>query len=114
MVYAFCAILGVLVVGFTLEPLFREHEGLVYVDNLGETELESLLQKKEAIYENMKDLEFEYKIGKLSQEDYQKLRDEYQSEAASVLEQIDAIENSEEYNAQVEKEVEAKRRSGKR
>lgn len=109
MIYAFCAFLGIFVVGFTLAPLFQEKDAVVYVDNLGETELESLLQKKDAIYENMKDLEFEYKMGKLSEEDFQKLRDEYKAEAGIVLDRIDYIEHSEDYNALVEKEVASKR-----
>jgi hypothetical protein len=57
----------------------------------------------------MKDLEFEYKMGKLSEGDFQKLRDEFKSEAAAVLDRMDAIEHGEDYNALVEKEVEARR-----
>lgn len=114
MIYVFCALLGILVVVFTLEPLFRQGDSRVFIDNLGETELESLLQKKDAIYENMKDLEFEWKMGKLSEEDYQQLRDEYKAEAAQVLNRIDFIEHGEDYNALVEKEVEAQRRDMKR
>jgi hypothetical protein len=114
MIYAFCALLGILVVAFALEPLFRQSDSLVYIDNLGETELEGLLQKKDSIYENMKDLEFEWKMGKLSEEDFHKLRDEYKMEAALVLDRIDFIEHGEDYNALVEKEVDAKRRGTKR
>lgn len=113
MIYAFCALLGILIVGFTLEPLFRQRDSLIYIDNLGETELESLLQKKDAIYENMRDLEFEWKMGKLSEGDFQKLRDEYKAEAAAVLDRIDFIEHGEDYNALVEKEVETRRRETK-
>lgn len=113
MIYVFCTILGILVVAFTLEPLFRQRDSLVYVDNLGETELESLLQKKDAIYENMKDLEFEWKMGKLSEEDFHKLRDEYKTEAALVLDRMDFIEHGEDYNALVEKEVDSKRRGAR-
>ena len=109
MIYICCAFLGIFVVGFTLAPLFQEKDAVVYVDNLGETELESLLQKKDAIYENMKDLEFEYKMGKLSEEDFHKLRDEYKAEAGIVFDRIDYIEHSEDYNALVEKEVTSKR-----
>ncbi|MDD5541985.1 MAG: hypothetical protein PHX83_02330 [Acidobacteriia bacterium] len=111
MIYAFCAIVGVLVLGFTLQPLFQQSNESIYIDNLGETELESLLQKKEAIYENMKDLEFEWKMGKLSEEDFHKLRDEFKAEAAQVLDRIDFIEHSEDYNALVERELAAKRQS---
>lgn len=110
MIYAFCALLGVFVLGFTLAPLFSERDPHIYIDNLGETELESLLQKKDAVYENLKDLELEWKMGKLSEEDFQKLREEYKHEAALLLSRIEFIEHGEDYNALLEKEVESKRR----
>lgn len=110
MIYLFCALLGIFVLGFTLAPLFGERDPQIYIDNLGETELESLLQKKEALYENMKDLEFEWKMGKLSEEDFHKLREEYKHEAALLLDRIDFVEHGEDYNALLDKELESKRR----
>src|SRR5262245_64117121 len=43
--------------------------------------LKKLLRRKETVYENIKDLDFEYKMGKLSDEDYNRLRNDYSNEA---------------------------------
>ena len=51
-----------------------------------------LLRKKETIYENIKDLDFEYKMGKLSQGDYERLNQDYLREAYQVDSQIESIQ----------------------
>lgn len=54
--------------------------------------LKRLLRRKETIYENIKDLDFEYKMGKLSDEDYQRLHQDYLTEAYGVVSRIEAIQ----------------------
>lgn len=49
-----------------------------------------LEQRKSQIYENLRDLQFEYRLGKLSDEDYQKTKVDLQRELAKVLAEIDA------------------------
>jgi len=49
--------------------------------------------RKAAIYENLRDLQFEYRVGKLSDEDYQRTKRELQAELAAVLADIDAIQS---------------------
>lgn len=51
-----------------------------------------LEQRKAQIYENLRDLQFEYRLGKLSDEDYQKTKLDLQRELAKVLAEIDAIQ----------------------
>ena len=51
-----------------------------------------LEQRKAQIYENLRDLQFEYRVGKLSDEDYQKTKLGLQSELARVLAEIDGIQ----------------------
>jgi hypothetical protein len=48
-------------------------------------------ERKAAIYENLRDLNFEYQLGKLSDEDYQKTKTGLQQELAKVLAAIDEI-----------------------
>jgi hypothetical protein len=50
-----------------------------------------LEEKKARIYENLRDLQFEYRVGKLSDEDYQKTKQSLQAELATVLAEIDAV-----------------------
>lgn len=51
-----------------------------------------LLERKEATYENLRDLNFEYKAGKLSDTDYDTLRASLEGEAASILAEIERLE----------------------
>jgi rRNA maturation endonuclease Nob1 len=48
-------------------------------------------ERKAAIYENLRDLQFEYRVGKLSDQDYQHTKKDLQRELASVLAEIDAL-----------------------
>jgi len=48
--------------------------------------------RKQQIYENLRDLQFEYRLGKLSDEDYQKTKLDLQRELAKVLAEIDAVQ----------------------
>lgn len=50
-----------------------------------------LEERKAQIYDNLRDLQFEYRLGKLSDEDYQKTKLGLQAELAKVLAEIDAI-----------------------
>lgn len=50
-----------------------------------------LEERKARIYENLRDLQFEYRVGKLSDDDYQKTKLDLQKELARVLAEIDAI-----------------------
>jgi len=48
-----------------------------------------LEERKAAIYENLRDLQFEYRVGKLSDADYQQTKLTLQKELATVLAAID-------------------------
>ena len=50
-----------------------------------------LEERKAQIYDNLRDLQFEYRLGKLSDEDYQKTKRDLQAELARVLAEIDAV-----------------------
>src|SRR3954453_9575542 len=48
-------------------------------------------ERKAAIYENLRDLQFEYRVGKLSDADYQITKQDLQKELASVLAELDRL-----------------------
>ena len=48
-------------------------------------------ERKAAIYENLRDLQFEYRLGKLSDEDYQHTKKDLQKELAAVLAEVDTL-----------------------
>jgi hypothetical protein len=51
-----------------------------------------LEERKAQIYENLRDLQFEFRLGKLSDADYQKTKVDLQLELAKVLAEIDALQ----------------------
>ncbi len=56
-----------------------------------ESPFQHLDERKAAIYENLRDLQFEYRVGKLSDEDYQSTKKDLQKELAGVLAEVDRI-----------------------
>jgi len=48
-------------------------------------------ERKAAIYENLRDLQFEYRLGKLSDNDYQLTKKDLQKELAAVLAEVDKV-----------------------
>jgi hypothetical protein len=52
-----------------------------------------LRERKDAVYENLRDLNFEYKAGKVPDADYQSLKTSLQDEAATLLAEIDQLES---------------------
>ena len=70
MLYLFCGLLGGAILTAICRPLFRREDTLESAI-LEETEWDLLQRKKEVALGNIQDLDFEYKCGKLSQEDYQ-------------------------------------------
>ena len=81
---------AVLVIGALVFTLF------IRADDLPEPEPESpvrhLEEKKSVIYENLRDLQFEYRLGKLSDPDYQQTKQDLQKELTAVLAEIDAVQ----------------------
>jgi len=52
-----------------------------------------LRERKEAVYENLRDLNFEFKAGKVPDADYASLKSSLQDEAATILAEITRLEN---------------------
>ena len=48
-------------------------------------------ERKAAIYENLRDLQFEYRVGKLSDNDYQLTKKDLQKELAVVMAEVDRV-----------------------
>jgi hypothetical protein len=53
-----------------------------------------LRERKDATYENLRDLNFEYKAGKLSEQDYAVQRASLEDEAAAILAEMESIEKA--------------------
>ncbi|MGC1782016.1 MAG: hypothetical protein WA708_05815 [Acidobacteriaceae bacterium] len=58
------------------------------------TRLEFLRERKDAIYENLRDLNFEYRAGKYPEEDYLAQRAGMENEAAQIVAEIEFLESN--------------------
>jgi hypothetical protein len=58
------------------------------------TRVSYLYERKEVVYENLRDLNFEYKSGKFTQADYEAMRLSMEAEAARVLAEIEMLESA--------------------
>ena len=57
------------------------------------TRLGYLYERKDVIYDNLRDLNFEYKAGKFPDGDFEAMRSTLEAEAAQVLGEIDQLES---------------------
>jgi hypothetical protein len=102
-----CALLTVIAGVYVLTPLFREPKGNLEVELLAETELDRLLNRKAIVYTNLKDLEFEYKMGRLSDADFKRLEAGYKGEAAAILQKLDQLGVEKDLDETIEKNIAA-------
>jgi hypothetical protein len=58
------------------------------------TRLAYLRERKEVVYENIRDLNFEYKAGKFPDADYRAMKNSLEEEAAAVLAEISRLEEA--------------------
>ena len=58
------------------------------------TKLDQLLERRDAIYDNLRDLRFEYRAGKFSDTDYEETKQLLEVEAAKVLSEMDTLTGS--------------------
>ena len=55
------------------------------------SKLDQLMERRDTIYENIRDLRFEYRAGKYSEGDYEAMKNSMETEAAMVLAEIDQV-----------------------
>jgi hypothetical protein len=55
------------------------------------TKLDQLLERRDMIYDNLRDLRFEYRSGKYSEGDFEAMKTALENEAAVVLAEIDQV-----------------------
>ena len=58
------------------------------------TRLSYLRERKDVIYENLRDLNFEHKSGKFPDSDYETMKASLEEEAAAVLSEMSRLENT--------------------
>lgn len=58
------------------------------------TRLDQLLERRDTIYDNLRDLRFEYRSGKYAEGDFEAMKTALENEAAMVLAEIDQVTES--------------------
>jgi hypothetical protein len=55
------------------------------------SKLDQLMERRDTIYDNLRDLRFEYRAGKYSEADFEVMKNAMETEAALVLAEIDQV-----------------------
>jgi len=84
-------VLTIVSVGFALWPVLTR-QNLAYSTSPSDTPLGRLALRKEILLSNIADLDFEFAMGKLAQDDYESLRETLKRQAALVIEQMDVLQ----------------------
>lgn len=58
------------------------------------SKLDQLLERRDTIYDNLRDLKFEYRAGKYSEGDYETMKNTLENEAALVLAEVEQTTES--------------------
>jgi hypothetical protein len=58
------------------------------------TNLDHLLERRDTVYDNLRDLRFEFRSGKYSEGDYEAMKATLENEAALILAEIDQVTES--------------------
>jgi hypothetical protein len=72
-------------------PLLRPGRGKGDLVSTDHREAEDLLAERDEAYAAIKELEFEFHLGNLSQRDYEELRARYCQRAEGILQELEAI-----------------------
>ena len=83
-----CAVLAVGIFVYVFYPQRKTEE------QTQKTRLEFLRERKEVVYENLRDLNFEYRAGKYPEEDYLAQRAGMENEAAQIVAEIEFLESN--------------------
>jgi NADH pyrophosphatase NudC (nudix superfamily) len=82
------ALISLLAIYFAVSPLLQPGRATLVLDD---DKMVELLGRKDAALQAIKDLEFDYRVGKMSQEDYQRLDQRLRRQAIGLLQQIEKV-----------------------
>ena len=106
-------VIGLLIAGglaaFVAAPLLSSQGAAGSSLPVDVTPMADLRRRRLVVYENLKDLEFEYQEGKIAAQDYQSLKQNYLGEAAALMAASQEAEQLKETNALLEREIAARR-----
>ena len=95
--------LTVLTFAFIIYPLFKQRSSSA--DSVADEQLRELQSKRDTTYSMLKELEFDFQSGILTDEDYQDLETRYKGKAISILRDIDNAKKVPEVEDEIEEQV---------
>lgn len=121
MLIVFLIVISVLVFTVIVYPLAKGVEDTEKKSSVKD-QLARLLLQKESSYLDLKELELDYRMGKLSQQDYERLRSKLERASVALLKETEQLElgkprekeNKEEIDQEIEQEILRMRRIKKR
>lgn len=99
---------------FVAYPLVSPKRHLYYLDDMlgggDQKKLAYLYSRRSVVYDNIRDLDNEFQMGKLSVDDHQRLRDGLMAEAAEIVRAIDEAHLRREIEDMIERDARARRK----
>ena len=96
-------ILVVLTFAFVVYPLFKRR--LPSANSVGDEKLQELHSKRDTTYSMLKELEFDFHSGTLTEEDYRDLEARYKRKAISILRETDDLGKGTNVEEEIEKQL---------
>jgi len=101
-------VMAVLTFVFIAYPFFKQRSRSG--DSVEDEQLQELYLERDTTYSMLKELEFDFQSGVLTEEDYRNLEARYKKKAISILKDIDEQESGAKVEEEMEKQILALRR----
>ena len=101
MIIFLIVLLAAIAIVFALMPLFSKVTQPFDLKTRRMKDLEALLARKNKIYSDIRDLDFEFGIGKMAENDYRTLRAECIRDVSEVMERMEKIQTEKDGNGKI-------------
>ena len=107
MEYAMIVVIIIAAGGWVFYPLLRSpYSSEGFGSHGSDDRKEALQQSKENVYAAIKEMDFDYQMGKLSEDDYQHLKMQYKGKAVEILKSLDTANQAEDADLEAAIELE--------
>jgi len=104
----------IIVAAFIMRPLVQGHAPSRNGGVRAESKREVLLRQRDLIYAAIRELDFDFRLGKVSDEDYRPQRERLVAQGVETLKQLDALPSARAGRVEDEIEAEVRRRRSRR
>ena len=105
MITFLCLLIGVGSVVYICRPLFIKRDDKKIRPTKRKGRHAVLLEHRDSLYSAIRELEFDHRMGKVEDEDYRRMREDYTQRAATVLKELDRSDGRSRIASEIEREV---------